>query len=376
MEVLEESNTPLRFSGLKVKVEEKLHRYVHPEAIAAANKSLLKIGSIDKKLKGGTIVYELSSQFYKQATKNLLLGLIESLRLNELSANFDVSEGTVPSIISISPTPKDTYETADESELKLGVDVNWESPSNGISSIICNDFLMLSGITRNGITNLMLWAYWVGTQSLKNTQKISDVEMPAMESNLKRCLEFSTGILDKARKKKDVERVKTEEAIIKILNITLELLKKDNLYEFLSYANEKRGEVMKAENIILAVEGHFMASGERIFHDIVRTKRDMVMKGLSLIGNKTKKMHAVKFSFERRLPRDEAVWNYFIDFLIELCPDSSLKEVRGTYEETIAKAKTYLSYLNDLTNVIAKRQIIAIYLWNIPVARARSCIRP
>jgi len=369
LQVLEESNTALRFSNLKMRVEEKLDRQIYSEALAAANKSLLKNGLIDKKLRDGKIVYELSSQFHKQTTKNLLKRLIESLRLDELNANFDPSEGTLPSIISISPTPKDTYETANESELKLGLDVNWESPSNGISSIISNDFLTLSRITRNGITNLMLWAYWIGIQSLKHPQKVFNVEMPTIENNLEKCLEFSTSVLNKAKQKGDDQRVKTEEAIIKILNITLELLKKDNLYDLLSYANEKKEEVKKTENIILAIEGHFMATGERMFHNIVITKSDTVMQGLSLIENKTGKIGALKTFFKGQLPRDEAVWNYFVDFLIELCPESSLKEVGGTFDEAIANAKAYLSYLNDLVNLITKRQIIAIYLWNIPVER-------
>ena len=369
LEVLEESKTALRFSNLKTKVEEKLHRQIYPEALAAANSSLLKDGLIEKKLISGKIMYELSSQFHKQSTKNLLLRLIEGLRLDELSANFDLSEGMLPNIVSISPTPKDTYETADESELRMGLDVNWDSPYNGISSIISNDFLILPRITRNGITNLMLWAYWIGVQSLKHPQKIFDAEMPAIENNLKKCLEFSTGVLKKAKQKGDNQRVRTEEAIIRILNITLELSKKNNLYDFLSYANEKEGEVKKAENIILAIEDHFMAAGERIFHNTVRTKSDMVMQGLALIEKKVGKAVALKSLFRERLPRDEAVWNHFINFLIEICPYESLKEIRGSYKEAITNVKNYLSYLNDLISLIRKRQIIVIYLWNIAVEK-------
>jgi len=57
LQVLEESNTALRFSNLKMRVEEKLDRQIYSEALAAANKSLLKNGLIDKKLRDGKIVY-------------------------------------------------------------------------------------------------------------------------------------------------------------------------------------------------------------------------------------------------------------------------------------------------------------------------------
>lgn len=370
LEVLEESKTALRFSNLKTKVEEKLRKQIHAEVLAAANKSLLRDGLIEKKLSGGKIVYELSSQFHKQTTKNLLLRLVESLRLDELSANFDLSKRTLTRIISISPTRKDTFETADESKLGIGLDVDWESPSSAISSIICNDFLLLSPSTQAGITNLMLWAYWIKVQSLKHPQKIYDVEMPSMENNLKRCLSFSTGVLNKAKEKGDIQRIKTEEAIIEILNITLELLKKDNLDDFLNYANEKEREVKKAENTILAINGNFTATGERIFHNIVETKSDIGMQGLNLVERKIGKIKGLKSFFEEpELPKDEAVWNYFIDFLIDLCPNDFIKEVRGGYEEAIANAKAYLSYLNDLISLIRKRQIMAVYLWNIPVKK-------
>jgi hypothetical protein len=365
LEVLRESETALRFSELKTKAEEKLHRQIHAEALAAANSSLVKAGSIEKKLNNGKITYELSSQFHKQSVKNLLLRLMESLRLDEISADFDLAETTLPDIVSISPTPKDTYQT-DESELRLGLEVDWESPASGISSIVCNDFLILPRATQEGIINLILWAYWKGIQNLKHSTRIYEVEMPAMESQLINCLKFATKALQGAKERSDTSRIETEGEIIRILKITLELLKKENLHDFLSCASKKEEEVRKAENIIIANEGHFMSSGERIFHRIVRTKNDMVIDGLDLGKGKMAQVNALKSFFQGKLPRDETVWNHFIDFLIGITRDHSLKDVQGNQEQATANVKAYLPYLNDLLSLIRKRQIMAIYLWNIP----------
>lgn len=370
LEVLEESQIPLRFSDLEAKVESRLGREVHSESLATANKSLLRDGLIKKKLVDGKIVYELSIQSHKQATKNLLLKVFGEASLDELSASFDLSERTLPNIVSVSPTPKDTYQTADESELKMGVDVDWEDPSNAISSIISNDFLILSSNTRKGIQNLMLWAYWVGIQSLKHPQKVYDVTMPSIESNLKKCLAFSKEVLNKAEERDRKNRVRTEGAIIQILNITLKLLKQGNLNDFLDYASEKRAEVKKAENTILAMEGQSMSSGERIFHGLIERKSDIVMQGLSLVERETKKVEGTKSVFrEPELPKDETVWNRFVDILIDLSSESFLENIGGGYEEAIVNTKTYLTYSNHLIDLVRKRQMIAVYLWNIPVKK-------
>lgn len=306
----------------------------------------------------------------EQAAKNLLLRSIEGLRLDEISASFDLSETALPNIVSVSPTPKDTYETADMSELGIGLDVNWESPPNAISSIISNDFLILPSNTRNGIRNLMLWAYWVGIQSMKHPQKIYDIIMPSIENNLKKCLDFSEKVLNKAKKRGWKNRVGTENAIIEILQITLELLTKGNLGDFLSYAHEKRDDVRKFENAILTIEGTFMSSGERIFHRLIGTKSDIFMQGLHIVERKTARKDGVKSLFrEPELPKDETVWNHFMDSVIDFSSEAVLEKVEGSYGEAIAKAREYLTYSNHLIDLIRKRQIMAIYLWNVPVKR-------
>lgn len=368
IKVLEDSESPLRFSNLLEKVKKKLQRKVYPESLAAANASLIRDGLIEKKLVDGKIAYELSSQFHKQTVKNLLSRLVESFRLEELEANFDLGERTLPNVIYISPTSKDVYETADQSDLKMSVGVDWESPSGGISSIISNDFLLLPENTRNGITNLILWAYWVGIQDQRIPHKLWDMNLDSMETRLQECLRFSNGVLARAKERGDRRQIETEKSIIRILGITLDLLKKDNLHDFLDYASKKRKEVKEAENTILKLNGHFMNTGERTFRNMVRVKSDMLFYGLNSIEEKTDKIKGVKSLLkEQGLSMDTEVWTDLIDFLIDLYSDDSIKKVKGTYEEAIAKAKQYLLYSNDLIDLTRKRQIMATYLWNIPV---------
>jgi DNA-binding HxlR family transcriptional regulator len=368
--LLEEAKAPLRLSELREELERKLNRKIHPEAIAAALKTLAKEDWIAKKLVHGKIAYELSNQYHKQSVRNLLARIIESFRIEELEANFIWGKERLPNVVYISPSPKNPHETASQSDMKMSVDVDWQNPSSGISSIICNDYLLLPSNVREGLTNLILWSYWIAIQEQKRPHKVYGAELDSIESRLKDCLKFSSSVLKKAKERSDNRRIQAEEAIIRILNITLELLKKENLVDFLEYANENKDHVKKEEDTILATQGHFMASGERIFHNIAIEKSDMVFYGLSSIEEKIDKVVGLKSIFkEPELSLDSAVWNEFVHFLIDVSPPALINQVKGSFELATKKAKGYLRYLNDLIGLVRRRQMMAIYLWNVPVKK-------
>jgi hypothetical protein len=370
LKVLEEFQGSIRFSELKKKVEETLRREIHAEALAAANAALIKDGSIEKMLVSGRITYALSRQFHKQTVKTFLTKLVESFRLEELEANFVWDKERLPSVVCISPAPNDQYEVAERSNLKMSVDVDWREPAQAISSIICNDYLLLPTNIRDGISALLLWSYWITVQEKKRPQKIYDVQMDSMESRLKDCMRYSSESLTKAKERGDNRRIATEEAIITILDITLELLKKENLLDFLQYADEKRDNVKRAEDTILSTHGHFMSSGERVFHNMVYEKNDMVFDGISSLEERVGKAKGLKSILkEPELSMDAKVWNDFIHFLIELYPESFLKNINGSLEDAADKGKQYARYINDLISLARKRQMVAIYLWNVPVKK-------
>ena len=365
---LETAKGGLTFSELSKKVKEILGRAVYDSVLDSAIKSLVKDKSIEKKFIQDNITYSLSRQSHKQTVKDFLIDLTESFNLEELIANFALDKTSLPCVVSMSPLPMDEYEICEKSNYKFSVSVDWSNPSQAISSIISNDYLLLPKDIQEGIANLILWSYWVSLQEKMVSFTFKEITLPPHIKNLQRCKTYAKENLKSAKEEGDSQRVRTEKAIIDILSITLQLLKKQNLSEFLFYAHQKIDFVKKRENIILSTHGHFMASGERTFNNLIFEKSDSMFEGLQNIGDKVGVTQQIRSVFkENNLSLDTRVWNNFIDFLLELYPNDFVNNFNGSFDEAIEKGKRYAKYSNDLISLFEKRQMAAIYLWNIPV---------
>lgn len=368
LKALETTNEGLIFSELSQKVNQILGRAVYDAALNSAIKSLIKDGSIERKFIHENIVYSLSRQPHKQTIKDFLVSLTESFNLEELEANFALDKARLPNVVNLSPFPMDEYETCDKSNFRLSVSVDWSDPSQAISSVISNDYLLLPSDIQQGIANLILWSYWISLQEKMISSKVDDITLPAETKNLQICRNYTEEILESAKKDGDNKRVITEKAIIDILDITLELLKEKNLCDFLKYAYEKTDFVKNCENIVLSNQGHFMNRGERKFHDIIYEKCESVFDGLQTIEDKVGSSQGIRSVFRQtNLSMDTKVWNSFIDFLIELYPDNFMKSFHGPFNEAIDKGHRYVKYSNDLISLFEKRRMVAIYFWNIPI---------
>ena len=308
----------------------------------------------------------MSRQFHKQTMKDFLTNLTEKFNLEELEANFTLDKASLPNLVYLSPFPADEHEVCEKSNYRMSVSVDWSDPTQGISSIISNDFLLLPSDVQKGIANLILWSYWISLQEKKVSGKLEDITLPAEIKNLRRCKTYALDILKSVKASGDINRFKTEKAIVDILNITLEILEKENLFEFLNYAKEKINIVRSKENIILATQGHFMNNGERIFHNMLFEKSDSVFNGLQVIEDSSKQEIRSIFK-ESNLSLDTKVWNGFIDFLIELYPDDFMKGFGGSFDEAVKKGKLYARNSGDLISLFMKRKMVAIYLWNVPI---------
>lgn len=327
---------------------------------------MIKDGLIEKKFIHDDIIYSMSRQFHKQTMKDFLTNLTEKFNLEELEANFTLDKASLPNLVYLSPFPADEHEVCEKSNYRMSVSVDWSDPTQGISSIISNDFLLLPSDVQKGIANLILWSYWISLQEKKVSGKLEDITLPAEIKNLRRCKTYALDILKSVKASGDINRFKTEKAIVDILNITLEILEKENLFEFLNYAKEKINIVRSKENIILATQGHFMNNGERIFHNMLFEKSDSVFNGLQVIEDSSKQEIRSIFK-ESNLSLDTKVWNGFIDFLIELYPDDFMKGFGGSFDEAVKKGKLYARNSGDLISLFMKRKMVAIYLWNVPI---------
>jgi hypothetical protein len=370
LKALETFKEGLVFSKLSKVVKEILGRSVYDAALNSAIKSLIKDGSVKKKFIHDEIVYFLSRQFHKQTVKDFLTSLTENFNLEELEANFTLDKARLPNLVYLSPFPMDEHEVSEKSNFGLSVSVDWSDPSQAISSVISNDYLLLPSDIQKGIANLILWGYWTSLQQKKVDCKVGEMDFPAQIKNLQRSKTYSTEILKSAKDSDLDQRVKTEKSIIDILDVTIELLEKQNLFDFLNYASNKRDYIEKCENVILSTQGHFMNSGERVFHNMIFEKSDGVFDGLQTIEDKAGLSNGLKSIFkETNLSMDTRVWNGFIDFLIELYPSDFMKGIYGPFEKAIERGKLYATYSNDLITLFEKRRMVVIYLWNIPIKK-------
>lgn len=87
-----------------------------------------------------------------------------------------------------------------------------------------------------------------------------------------------------AEKRKDTRRVAGEKAVLRILTLTEELIAKENLQEFLSFAAEKRAAVQNLQRTILESFGQYTATGEQLFNHLTMDLGERVFDGLNSVG--------------------------------------------------------------------------------------------
>lgn len=383
LKVLSEAKKPLGFTEIKMSVEKVRDKKVVNKSLSVSLSMLVNKDVLEKTLVDGRVKYVLTSIYYKQAVKRMLLNYLENTDLEEIKASFHENIGS-PCIIISSPTIPEAEQVADAAEFAMVVD--WRDPKSGIAAVIFNDFVTLPLEIQEGITQLLMWAYWAGVQG-----SMKRYGFGPLEEELDRCLNFSQKVLKKLTVTGDVKsvrgedikrRARGEEAIIKILKITKELIKRDNLWDFIQFSTKRARDVN--EELDYMVEGQ-AGCGESIFNTLTQDKIQVVASGLEQAG-------LVEFSKSIMEDcMDEDIWNNFVSNFIPTLTNNSKKvverlefsatqrahlipptankfeEVRGDLETAVEKVKALSPYLKNLTDLVHKRRIVAIYLWNVPL---------
>jgi DNA-binding HxlR family transcriptional regulator len=385
VKVLSKSANPMRFGELKHNVIRVLNRKKLDDKQFDTNlQRLREDGIVKKTLFNGKIAYTLTSGYYEQQLKSYLIKLLNERNLSQLYDRLE-GEDLPPFIVFLEPP---AYDYSTKSPLRekdqaskyhsfgggpmtkqgdFRIIPDWENPSKSIASVMLNDFLgLLSTEEKRNITELVRWAYWAGCR-----KEIEQMFNTTLLDRINENRNFALECIEKF--KQNAERVKTEKNLLTILEITEELIKKDNLADFLSYLSEKQGEHRRLLGEILCHHGP-LSAGERIFSHFLDFG-EKIISGLSYAGllHDNLPLNNIPIN-ERFILSSTRVWDeFFGDILYGFVPiheeikkDSELNKIGGTYDDAIDVVSKMKGSLQPLLELPSKRQMVFVYLWGFP----------
>ena len=380
---LSEAENPLRPSEVREKILQILNRKTLDDKQLYYNlNQLIENGVVEKILFNGKVAYKLTTSYYKQQLKSTLIKLLGETKVSHLVDSLDDDE-LPPYIVFLNPPAYDyekktPIEQLDRHDIAFSfgggpmkyagesrITPSWNEPSGAISSIMLNDFNgLISDIEKKNTLEMIRWAYWIGFR-----KTIEDDSYFNISKSIKENKKFALKCIEEF--KNNHKRVEAETSLIKILEITEELVNKKNLSELIYYINDNKDEYNHLLNKIMITEGG-MAGGERLFLKFLEFGR-MVSYGLVVAGI------LQGDSFEHRLDYREhlllsssKVWDDFFHQLIQgpvYLTDyyaNELKEIKGNLNESLDKIIQFKIYINNILELPFRRKIFITYLWGYP----------
>lgn len=266
---------------------------------------------------------------------------------------------TVP--YSTYAVPEIPDETSISATVGLSYSVSWDSPGEGIASTLFNDYLSLPGDVREGIGRLVLWAFWTGIRE-KIEVFLSSV-MPGetmIEVIRKNKLFLEKEVLPKARSTNDASYVHSEEALLEILGLIEQSIKKTSLVEFFDFTVSIKGRFEDLMRTVLKHHGNYPASGELLFSELTEKFGERMFDGLIAAGEREK----VQNLLPRHVLESLDVWNGFVRRMLSTYVDDPLfHEIRGPFEISKDNLLRNLEFLPSLADLMKRRKIAITYLW-------------
>ncbi len=351
LNVLTSAERPLSFSEVRQRTAKiLLGKRVHEKTIAEGLKILARQRLAEKEIVDGKVVWALTSRYYVDSLQSALSKLITKGVINDIGKIRDYSSinMTIPHTVFLIP-PQDELQVADTCGRSLLV--SWSSPAEGTASTLMNDFLCLNETARKDSGMMIMWAYWIGL-------KIYAQE--TTKANIQRLRSFMNRVND-AENKEHIPHKASGNAVLEIVALTEELLAKENLSEFISFAAKKKAVINGLERT--ASESFVGDIAIRLFGDLTTGCAEKIFVGLNSAGV-GKRLEEL---FPRHMLAALDVWNLFIQSLIGYFAESdAIKTVTGSLEESSKKLEDYLCFLPSLSNLMKRRKVAALYLWGFP----------
>ncbi len=370
LHVLESAERPLQFTELTQRTCKRLSRkHIDRSTMSSVLTFLRKNGTAEKSIIEGKTVWNLTNRLHATSLKSSLQKLITRAVSEEVGKILDngIKNKSTPYAVFLIPPPEDEYKVADR--VGVSVSVAWESPGQGIASVFFNDYLLLPDNLRDGIGRLILWAYWTGVREMIE-KFLSDVSPgDTMQRIIDKNKEFLEKVIVKARANNWTDQIAGEQAILQLLELTEELIAKDNLADYVTFSLSSRGKVDDLMRAIVQWHGNYTGAGELLFRRLAEEFGERTFQGLIAVGQRER----IQELLPRHMLEALDVWNGLIaNVLHEGLKQGFLPEVRGNYEESKDKLQRYLHLLPSLADLLKKRQVGALYLWGFPEVDAAA----
>lgn len=270
-----------------------------------------------------------------------------------------ISSKTIP--YASYATPEIPDESSISENASVVFSVSWESPSEGIASTLFNDFLSLSNDTREGVSKLVLWAFWTGIREKIEVFLSEMIPGETMnEAISKNKLFLEKEVLPTARSRNDTAYIRSEEALLEILSLTEQSIAKTSLAQFLDFTLGIKGKVDDLMRIVLNHHGNYPASGELLFGELTQEFGERMFGGLVAVGERER----VQSLLPRHILEALGVWNGFVSRMLSSYDDDpGFQEIRGRLEASKDNLRNYLEFLPSLADLMKKRKIAIAYLW-------------
>ena len=155
-------------------------------------------------------------------------------------------------------------------------------------------------------------------------------------------------------------RAEANKALLRILEITSDLVRQKDLDSFLLFKS-RRYEIKNEQSTIIDSIRRWMNRGETMFESLLDLG-EMTFRGFSESGfleelEKGKKVNA-------HILASADIWTNLLYFVLRNISPEEAQEVKGDFETARAKVQEYKPYIDGLAKVLNKRQFLILYAWN------------
>lgn len=345
----------LRFKDLKSGIEKKLGKKIHNDTLAGALAYLLEQGMVEKRLENGVPVYRLTQNYYNTQLYNKIRDILE------MAKGMDVENGFFDPIHAPFIILYESYKRIENYSVGYFIYFKYTatdemkvSPEDLIAENMLDVAWELDTQKCHELRRFLSSAYWLGVQRIIQSHNLYD--------SLNRLLEqYKAGRSRPGGFSKNV---------IKIFKLTLKLINKENLYDFLKFLIDNTPEIRRLQPPRPGLEEEIWFDFLN-FHDVIRGVLPEFVETTLLIHPHSYWYYSLE------------VWNKFIkDLILTMTPDAvdmmmdrvgyvdaqsmfdpppiNIDEAKRIFDEYME------SSLEFLKQVINRSKIIIIYAWGYP----------
>jgi hypothetical protein len=237
----------------------------------------------------------------------------------------------------------------------------WSSPVDLIMRRMLEAFTDLPSEERNGIAQLLAYAYWFGVQ-----EKVKNYGFQPLDKVLEKSKSYSLRCIENAKERGDSRRIQAETKLMEIFDVTKLITSEKNLGELLSLFENYSLEIKSLQSEILSLYGEPMP-GARIFESF-KEFHMCTLVGLEAAisipsGNLKRQSLPPKY---RYFFSYSEVWDEIVPAIIsQFNTDETLANISSDFD-IVTVIRKHARHLISLMDLPFKSKMFIFYVWGYP----------